>query len=230
MGSKCKSIKHLRERCLDHCSDKQSLQWRSYYSWLPQRLRKMGYVKVYPSSKIPSHSLLFSTLQKQSTESKIGFLRWYLGKLESHPLMTKSITASLIFAAADLTCQRISLPSSSSFDSIRTLRMASYGMLILGPSQHFWFNYMSKVFPKRDIVSTLKKLSLGQGVFGPSITAVFFSYNASLQGESGGEIIARLKRDLLPTLATGLLYWPICDFITYRFVPVHLQVLREVSN
>lgn len=78
--------------------------------------------------------------------------------------------------------QRISLPSSSSFDSIRTLRMASYGMLILGPSQHFWFNYMSKVFPKRDIVSTLKKLSLGQGVFGPSITAVFFSYNASLQG------------------------------------------------
>lgn len=105
MGSKCKSIKHLRERCLDHCSDKQSLQWRSYYSWLPQRLRKMGYVKVYPSSKIPSHSLLFSTLQKQSTESKIGFLRWYLGKLESHPLMTKSITASLIFAAADLTCQ-----------------------------------------------------------------------------------------------------------------------------
>lgn len=43
-------------------------------------------------------------------------------------------------------------------------------------------------------------------------------------GESGDEIVARLKRDVLPTLRNGLLYWPICDFITYKFVPVHLQV------
>ena len=43
-------------------------------------------------------------------------------------------------------------------------------------------------------------------------------------GDSGGEIVARLKRDLLPTLLNGLLYWPFCDFATFRFVPVHLQV------
>lgn len=60
--------------------------------------------------------------------------------------------------------------------------MASYGMLILGPSQHFWFNYMSKILPKRDTLTTLKKLFMGQAIYGPSITAVFFSYNASLQG------------------------------------------------
>lgn len=43
-------------------------------------------------------------------------------------------------------------------------------------------------------------------------------------GESGQEIVARLKRDLLPTLENGVLYWPICDFVTFKFVPVHLQV------
>ena len=43
-------------------------------------------------------------------------------------------------------------------------------------------------------------------------------------GESGAEIIARLKRDLLPTMLNGVMYWPVCDFITFRFVPVHLQV------
>ncbi|XP_031270696.1 PXMP2/4 family protein 4 [Pistacia vera] len=243
MGSKCKSIKHLSDRCLHRRSEKQPLldvnfyiehfvtnqQWRSNYSRFPQRLSKIRDVKVYPSSNFPSHSLPFSTLQKYSTESKIGFLGWYLGKLESYPLITKSITSSLIYAAADLTSQIITSPSFSSIDSIRTLRMAAYGMLILGPSQHFWFNYMSKILPKRDTLTTLKKLFMGQAVYGPSITAVFFSYNASLQGESGGEITARLKRDLLPTLATGLLYWPICDFITYKFVPVHLQPLVNSS-
>lgn len=36
--------------------------------------------------------------------------------------------------------------------------------------------------------------------------------------------MARLKRDLLPTLKNGLMYWPVCDFVTFKYVPVHLQV------
>ena len=43
-------------------------------------------------------------------------------------------------------------------------------------------------------------------------------------GETGTEIVARLKRDLVPTMLNGVMYWPACDFITYRFIPVHLQV------
>lgn len=76
----------------------------------------------------------------------------------------------------------ITVPSPGSFDLIRTTRMAAYGMLILGPSQHLWFNFMSTISPSRDLFSTFKKIFLGQAVYGPSITSVFFSYNASLQG------------------------------------------------
>lgn len=43
-------------------------------------------------------------------------------------------------------------------------------------------------------------------------------------GESGDEIVSRLKRDLLPTMLNGIMYWPFCDFITFRFIRVHLQV------
>lgn len=46
-------------------------------------------------------------------------------------------------------------------------------------------------------------------------------------GESSSEIVARLKRDLVPTVVNGLMYWPICDFITFKFVPVHLQVCSK---
>lgn len=106
--------------------------------------------------------------------------------------------------------------------------MASYGMLISGPTLHFWFNFVSKVFPKKDVLNTFKKMFLGQAVYGPIINCVFFSYNAGLQGETVPEIIARLKRDLIPTIKSGLIYWPLCDFITFKFIPVHLQPL--VSN
>ncbi|KAH9689886.1 peroxisomal membrane 22 kda family protein [Citrus sinensis] len=118
----------------------------------------------------------------------------------------------------------ITLPPSGSIDSIRTLRMAVYGMLILGPSQHYWFNFLSRILPKRDALTTLKKIFMGQAIYGPLTTTIFFSYNAALQGETTGEIVARLKRDLLPTMGRNLVYWPICDFITLKFIPVHLQI------
>lgn len=68
------------------------------------------------------------------------------------------------------------------YDLVRTLRMAGYGMVIIGPSLHFWFNFVSRVFPKRDLLSTFTKMALGQTVYGPSVTAIFFSVNAALQG------------------------------------------------
>lgn len=72
--------------------------------------------------------------------------------------------------------------STEGYDLVRTLRMAGYGMLIIGPSLHYWFNFVSRVFPKRDLLSTFTKMALGQTVYGPTVTAVFFSANAALQG------------------------------------------------
>jgi hypothetical protein len=51
-----------------------------------------------------------------------------------------------------------------------------------------------------------------------------FSILMQKSGENGSEIIARLKRDLLPTLIGGALFWPVCDFVTFKYIPVHLQV------
>ncbi|XP_015698690.2 PXMP2/4 family protein 4-like [Oryza brachyantha] len=157
-----------------------------------------------------------------------GVVAWYLGSIEARPVLTKSVTAAAIFTVADLSSQMITLGSEDSLDLVRTMRMASYGLLISGPSLHLWFNFISKLLPKQDVVNTFKKMFLGQAVYGPIINSVFFSYNAGLQGETMPEIIARLKRDLIPTIKSGLIYWPLCDFITFKFIPVHLQPL--VSN
>ncbi|XP_004289787.1 PREDICTED: PXMP2/4 family protein 4-like [Fragaria vesca subsp. vesca] len=185
--------------------------------------------KAKDNYSLLSSSAFFSAKPSSSSSaasSSTGLVAWYLGLVKNRPVLTKSITAALIYTAADLSSQTIA--KSDSYDPVRTLRMAAYGMVILGPSLHFWFNFMAKTFPKRDMLSTLKKMAMGQGVYGPTMTVVFFSVNAFLQGENGGEVFDRLKRDLVPTLLSGVMYWPMCDFITFRFIPVHLQTL--VSN
>lgn len=68
------------------------------------------------------------------------------------------------------------------YDLTRTLRMAGYGALIVGPSLHFWFNFLSRCFPKRDVITTCKKIVMGQTMYGPAINCVFFSMNAVAQG------------------------------------------------
>jgi protein Mpv17 len=67
-------------------------------------------------------------------------------------------------------------------DPMRTMRMATYGVLLSGPSLHLWFNFLSRILPKRDLITTFKKMILGQTVYGPIINSVFFSFNAALQG------------------------------------------------
>ncbi|KAF3446567.1 hypothetical protein FNV43_RR11747 [Rhamnella rubrinervis] len=124
----------------------------------------------------------FSSSPSSTSNSSTGFVGWYLGKLQSRPIITKSVSSSLIYAAADITSQMITSTASGSFDLIRTSRMSTYGLLILGPSQHMWFNFVSKIFPKRDVLTTLKKIFMGQAIFGPCIASSFFSYNAGLQG------------------------------------------------
>ncbi|KAJ7013396.1 PXMP2/4 family protein 4-like [Populus alba x Populus x berolinensis] len=214
--------------------------------------------KEYNNELSPSSFLTssFSSKAENAAFFKIGFIGWYLGMVKSRPILTKSATSSLIYIAADLSSQTISLPSSEPYDLVRTLRMAGYGLLIVGPSLHFWFKFVSKLLPKRDLITTFKKILMGQTIYGPIMTVVFFSLNARLQGkhradpvlsnwsinknvfhfdlhdgqvcENSAEIIARLKRDLLPTMINGVMYWPVCDFVTFKFIPVHLQPL--VSN
>ncbi|KAM1453630.1 hypothetical protein ACFXTH_003189 [Malus domestica] len=198
------------------------------YLRFPQVFRKARDSDLSPSVFSSAFSSSKSSVEAPSA-SKLGFVGWYLGMIQSRPILTKSVTAALIYTAADLSSQTLAKSSlSESYDLVRTARMAGYGMLVLGPSLHFWFNLMSKALPKRDMFSTMKKMAMGQLLYGPTMTSVFFSLNACLQGENGEEIVARLQRDLFPTLLNGVMYWPICDFITFRFIPVHLQPL--VSN
>ncbi|GAB2269627.1 hypothetical protein Dimus_004552 [Dionaea muscipula] len=202
------------------------------YAFFAFPFSRLGISKINPLCHSACSRRSFSSCcssSSSSSASKVGFLKWYLRMLNTRPLLTKSLSSSFIFALSDITSQLLTLMPTDSFDSMRTLRIAMYGMLIMGPSQHLWFNFVSKILPKSDVLTTLKKIFAGQAIYGPCMTSIFFSYNAVLRGESKDEIVGRLMRDLLPTLLNGLMYWPVCDFLMFKFVPVHLQPLVNSS-
>ncbi|KAH8941017.1 hypothetical protein BDL97_14G015600 [Sphagnum fallax] len=188
---------------------------------------------VSSSGGVPSSSSSSSSSGSHpSTESSSGgFRTWYLRMLEKNPMSTKSVTAAIFFTASDITAQGIERWSAAKgeprvdWDKGRTMRMLAVGLLMSGPSLHLWFNLMSRTFPNPDIWSIVKKVSLGQLVFGPCFNTIFFSINGYAQGERGQQILDRLKRDLLPTWQHGLMFWPLLDFITFRYFPIRLQVL-----
>eukprot|EP00252_Welwitschia_mirabilis_P012011 TRINITY_DN2671_c0_g1_i2.p1 TRINITY_DN2671_c0_g1~~TRINITY_DN2671_c0_g1_i2.p1 ORF type:complete len:219 (-),score=20.37 TRINITY_DN2671_c0_g1_i2:322-939(-) len=194
-----------------------------------------AFSKTLASSFLSSTTFSSKAIRKSSFAAN-GFVKWYLHMIDTRPVLTKSVTAASIFTAADITSQVITFAATDATDAsstmeidvVRTLRMGAYGLLLSGPTLHLWFNFVSTIIPKRDVISTVKKMILGQTVYGPTITAVFFSLNAFLQGESGSEILERLKRDMLPTLKSGLMYWPLCDFLTFRYTPVHLQCILHI--
>jgi hypothetical protein len=52
-----------------------------------------------------------------------------------------------------------------------------------------------------------------------------YGHLVCLNGIEGGSkfLIGREIMDLWDRICTNL-FWPVCDFVTFRFIPVHLQV------
>lgn len=83
-------------------SNQHQQQWRAYAAQSFHRLKKPRGAASKFSNPLFSAS---PSLSFSSSTSKTGFVGWYLGVLESRPLLTKSISSSLIYAAADFTSQ-----------------------------------------------------------------------------------------------------------------------------
>ena len=132
-------------------------------------------------------------------------LLWYATKLDTHPIMTKSITSGLISAGGDLLCQRKCRrrPRQASkeegyepigggaepdddrhpggYDWTRTLRFGLIGSCLVAPTVNFWYGLLMSRIPGQTIGATATRLFLDQGCFAPVFTAVFISTLTALE-------------------------------------------------
>ena len=122
----------------------------------------------------------------------IPLSRCYTDALHSRPVFAKSVTAGLIFAAAEATAQRIQrqrAPASgrgarlspvAGADTARVGASALVGLLFAGPSLHAWFEVLAATLPARDVKTLALKTLLGQLLYGPLAVLVFFAALAAV--------------------------------------------------
>lgn len=117
-----------------------------------------------PRVKFQKLSLsLESSISSESTESSKSLqipekstLGIYLNSLRSHPLLTKSIASGIGFTIGDVIAQKIAkIPS---WNSLRTLRFALFGILIHAPAGQFVYRYIQNLIPGVTPKDVLKKV------------------------------------------------------------------------
>ena len=102
----------------------------------------------------------------------------------------------------------------------RLLTCALLGTLF-GPAAHFWYGLMQRGFPRQRARDTLCKTVLGQTIFGPCFTVLFFAATLCEQASGVGGLLQlprKLRRDLLRTQLVGLGFWSTVDLLSYNCV------------
>jgi hypothetical protein len=98
------------------------------------------------------------------------------------------------------------------------------GGALVAPVLGFWYGKLNALIPAKTTSGALGRLFLDQAIFAPGFVAMFISSLLLLNGTQG-LIVAKLKQDLLPTVTANWALWIPGQFINFRFVPPHLNLL-----
>lgn len=158
----------------------------------------------------------------------------YTKLLETRPIIVKSITSGIIFGLSDIAAQSIEFTTNKRrsadkpeekkrrllVEKGRLLASILVGLLYFGPAAHVWYNWIFQILPEKTILSTFYKAALGQLIFGPCFTCVFFAVGLLQNGDfTFPKWFNKIRNDLFSVWAAGLGYWPIVDYISYAWVP-----------
>jgi protein Mpv17 len=182
---------------------------------------------VHRSRPTPAFPTTASTTSVPSLAAMASVLttagRVYTQQLDQFPIFTKSYTAGVVFALSDYIAQKIekSAGEGKRLDKTRLLASTLIGLLYFGPAAHYWYEAIFALLPGTSLWSTLQKAALGQVIFGPTFTCIFFAVSLFQAGQFS--LVAwgrKIKSDLPGAWLAGAGFWPLVDFVSYSLVPV----------
>lgn len=109
-------------------------------------------------------------------------------------------------------------------DLVRTVRMASFGLLFYGPLQHRWYGLLASRFPGTSTPNFLSKVALNQLALGPVVLAASFAWNMVLTKQAD-KYFSKLRNDGPPSMVNGWKFWVPASGINFWLVPLRYQVL-----
>lgn len=151
-----------------------------------------------------------------------GLWSFYLKALESNPILTKAITASVLNAIGDLACQ-ILVEKNEKINLRRFAIFATMGLVMIGPVLHYWYGFNQALISAPGLKGGLMRMAIDQVFFAPVFVAACFSTLFLLEGKPK-EIPDKLKSDLKPAVFANWKLWVPAQFINFVYVPPPLRV------
>ncbi|XP_039034353.1 protein sym-1-like [Hibiscus syriacus] len=152
-----------------------------------------------------------------------SFLSWYLGLLAKHPVLTKAVTSALLTLVGDLICQ-LAIDRVPSLDLKRTFIFTLLGLVLVGPSLHFWYLNLSNFVKLPGASGAFLRLLLDQFIFAPIFIGVFLSTLTALEGRPS-QVVPKLQQEWFSAVVANWQLWIPFQFLNFRFVPQQFQVL-----
>ncbi|KAL2553387.1 protein sym-1 [Forsythia ovata] len=152
-----------------------------------------------------------------------SLLSWYLSLLVEYPVMTKAVTSAFLTLVGDLICQLV-IDQVPSLDLKRTSIFTLLGLVLVGPTLHFWYLYLSKLITKPGASGALLRLLLDQFLFAPTFIGVFLSTLVTLEGKPSN-VVPKLQQEWFSSVLVNWQLWIPFQFLNFRFVPQQFQVL-----
>jgi len=147
--------------------------------------------------------------------------------LVASPLTTKAITAGVIIGSADATAQLVE-SRGATFDIVRALRWAVFGLVLQGPWNHFFYLYLDQALPPTPTpftATTLAKVGIDQFVQAPIFTMIILVFFAVVEGKGLGYAKTQIQNDLGGILIKNWSIFVPATVINISFCPPELRVL-----
>ncbi|KAK6153210.1 hypothetical protein DH2020_012849 [Rehmannia glutinosa] len=155
--------------------------------------------------------------------SNRSLLSWYLSLLASYPVMTKAVTSAFLTFVGDLICQLL-IDQVPSLDMKRTFIFTLLGLVLVGPTLHFWYLSLSKLVTAHGTSDAFLRLLLDQFLFAPTFIGIFLSTLVTLEGRPS-DVIPKLRQEWFSSVLANWQLWIPFQFLNFRFVPQQFQVL-----
>ncbi|XP_044504361.1 protein Mpv17 [Mangifera indica] len=155
--------------------------------------------------------------------SNWSFFSGYLALLAKYPVSTKAVTSALLTLIGDLICQ-LWIDQAGTLDLKRTFLFTLLGLVLVGPTLHFWYLYLSKLVTLPGASGAFLRLLLDQFIFSPIFIGVFLSTLLTLEGRPG-QVVAKLEQEWFSSVLANWQLWIPFQFLNFRFVPQQFQVL-----
>lgn len=179
-----------------------------------------------------------------NTRQNRSFFQWYSDKLDTDPILTKSISAGIIAAVGSVLGQLITHRQQQKqenvignnenneakqkpfeLDMAHVSNFTLLNIVFVAPVLHYWYLFINRAIPGTSFAQVIQRTICDEGLFSPIYVPSFLSMLWKLEGNTNENIWKMVKNECPTIIVTEWAMWIPTMLVTFKYVPVKFQVL-----